>query len=73
MKGLIRAATLLGCLQHGAGICEQMVNGDPLHVALRTGDLSTSTQDDAFLLSFIGGQLEARTESFHLQPLVEVY
>ena len=33
MKGLIGAATVVGRLQHGAGICEQMVNDDPLHVA----------------------------------------
>ena len=32
-----------------------------LHVALRTGNLSTSTQDDAFLLS-LEGQREAKTE-----------
>ena len=29
MKGFIGAAAVVGCLQHGAGICEQRVKGDP--------------------------------------------
>ena len=35
MKGLIGAATVVGCLQHGAGLCDEQYTGSPLLVATK--------------------------------------
>lgn len=52
MKGLVGAATVVGSLQHGSGICEQRVQGDLLRVALRAENLSSSHLDEKFLRNF---------------------
>ena len=52
MKGVVGAATVVGSLQHGSGICEQRADADPLEVALRASSLSLSQQDENFLCHF---------------------
>ena len=32
MKSIIGAATVVGCLQHGAGVCDEQFTGSPLLV-----------------------------------------
>ena len=49
MKGLLGAATVVGCLQHGAGVCEQQHTDSPLLVALTAGSLARSRGDEDFL------------------------
>ena len=45
MKGLIGAATVVGSLQHGAGVCEEAANEESLRIALKANNLTTSTSD----------------------------
>lgn len=52
MKGFVGAAMAVGSLQHGSGICERRVEGDPLRVALRADSLSSSYLGEDFLLNF---------------------
>ena len=40
MKGIIGAATVVGCLQHGVGICDERSTGSSLLVELKAGSLS---------------------------------
>lgn len=70
-KKIVGAATVVGCLQHGAGICEQRVKGNPLRVALRAEDLSTSYLDDEFLLITLGSLLQVLPASSPLQRLLK--
>ena len=72
MKGLIGAATVVGCLQHGAGVCEQQHTGSPLLVALKAGSLARSRGDDDFLKAL---RLSAATKAGGVPPaaLVEIY
>ena len=72
MKGLIGAATVVGCLQHGAGVCEQQPNGSPLLIALRAESLAVSRSDEDFLGAL---QLSAarKTGEFPPAALVEIY
>ena len=49
MKGLIGAATVIGSLQHGCGVCESFEDGPPLLMALRERALCQSQQDTQFL------------------------
>ena len=49
MKGLIGAATVVGCLQHVAGLCDEQFTGSPLIVALKAGSLARSRGGDDFL------------------------
>ena len=52
MKGLVGAATVVGSLQHGSGICEQRADADPLQVALKASSRNLSQQDEDFLRHF---------------------
>ena len=72
MKGLIGAATVVGCLQHGAGVCEQQHTDSPLLVALTAGSLARSRGDDDFLEALL---LSAATKTGEFPPaaLVEIY
>ena len=49
MKGLIGAATVIGSLQHGCGVCESFEDGPPLLMALREQALCHSQKDTQFL------------------------
>ena len=52
MKGIIGAATVVGCLQHGAGICDERSTGSSLLVELKAGSLAQSRDDASFLAAF---------------------
>ena len=43
MKGIIGAATVVGCLQHGAGVCDEQSTGSSLLVELKASSLASST------------------------------
>ena len=50
MKGIIGAATVVGCLQHGVGICDERSTGSS--VELKAGSLAQSRDDANFLAAF---------------------
>ena len=52
MKRIIGAATVVGCLQHGVGICDERSTGSSLLVELKAGSLAQSRDDSNFLEAF---------------------
>ena len=50
MKGIIGAATVVGCLQHGVGICDERSTGSSLLVELKAGSLAQSKMMRPFWL-----------------------
>lgn len=72
MKGLVGAATVVGSLQHGSGICEQRADADPFQVALRASSLNLSQQDEDFLRHF-RASAAATNGWFPPAALVEIY
>ena len=72
MKGIIGAATVVGCLQHGVGICDERSTGSSLLVELKAGSLAQSRDDSNFLEAF---RLSAtvKTSEFPPAALVELY
>ena len=71
MKGLVGAATVVGSLQHGSGICAQRADADPLQVALRASSLNLSQQDEDFLRQF-RASATVTNGSFPPAALVEI-
>ena len=71
MKGIIGAATVVGCLQHGVGICDERSTGSSLLVELKTGSLAQSRDDSNFLEAF---RLSATVKTGEFPPaaLVEL-
>jgi len=71
MKGLIGAATVVGSLQHGAGVCEEAANEAPLRIGLKATNFTTSTSDATFLHF----RFAARSKSGKYPPsaLIEVH
>ena len=51
MRGLLGAATVIGCLKYGAGVCGVYVNNPSAEVFLKDGSLNDGPDDEAFLLS----------------------
>ena len=49
MKEIIGAATVVGCLQHGVGICDERSTGSSLPVELEAGSLAQLRDDSNFL------------------------
>jgi len=72
MKGLVGAATVVGSLQQGSGICEQRADADPLQIALRASSLNSSQQDEDFLRHFRASAAAANGR-FPPAALVEIY
>ena len=72
MKGIIGAATVVGCLQHGVGICDERSTGSSLLVELKAGSLAQSRDDSNFLEAF---RLSATVKKGEFPPaaLVELY
>ena len=72
MKGIIGAATVVGCLQHGVGICDERSTGSSLLVELKAGSLAQSRDDANFLVAF---RLSATVKTGEFPPaaLVELY
>ena len=53
MRGLLGAATVIGCLKYGAGMCGVHVNNPSAEVFLKDGSLNAGPDDDAFLQSLV--------------------
>ena len=51
MRGLLGAATVIGCLKYGAGVCGVHVNNPSAEVFLKDGTLNAGSDDSAFLQS----------------------
>ena len=51
MRELLGAATVIGCLKYGAGVCGMHVSNPAAEVFLKDGSLNDGPDDDAFLLS----------------------
>ena len=72
MKGIIGAATVVGCLQHGVGICDERSTGSCLLVKLKAGSLAQS-RDDSNVLEAFRLSATVKTGEFPPAALVEVY
>ena len=72
MKGIIGAATVVGCLQHGAGVCDEQFTGSPLLVELKARSLASSREDENFLTS-LRHSATIKTGEFPPAALVEMY
>ena len=72
MKGIIGAATIVGCLQHGVGICDERSTGSALVVELKAGSLAQSRDDANFLAAF-RHSATVTTGEFPPAALVELY
>ena len=49
MKDISGAATVVGCLQHGAGVCDEQFTGSPLLVELKARSLASLREDENFM------------------------
>ena len=72
MKGIIGAATVVGCLQHGVGICDERSTGSSLLVELKAGSLAQS-RDDSNFLGALRLSATVKTGEFPPAALVELY
>ena len=72
MKGIIGAATVVGCLQHGVGICDERSTGSSLLVELKARSLAHSRDDANFLAAF-RHSATVKTGEFPPAALVECY
>ena len=61
MRELLGAATVIGCLKYGAGVCGVHVNNPSAEVFLKDGSLNDGPDDEAFLLSLRRSLKTART------------
>ena len=64
--------SIVGCLQHGAGVCDEQSTGSPLLAALKARSLDRSRDDNDFLDAF---RHSATTKAGEFPPaaLVEIY
>ena len=71
-KAIIGAATVVGYLQHGVGICDERPTGSSLLVQLKAGSLAQSRDDSSFLEAL---RLSATVKTGEFPPaaLVELY
>ena len=51
MRGLLGAATVIGCLKYGAGVCGVHADNPSAEVFLKEGSLNAGPDDSAFLQS----------------------
>ena len=72
MKGIIGAATVVGCLQHGAGVCDEQSTGSSLLVELKASSLASSREDGNFLAA-LRHSATIKTGEFPPAALVELY
>ena len=66
------AATVIGCLKYGAGVCGVHVNNPSAEVFLKDGSLNDGPDDEAFLLSLRGSSKTARG-AYPPVALAEIY
>ena len=72
MKGIIGAATVVGCLQHGAGVCDEQSTGSSLIVELKASSLVSSREDGNFLAA-LRHSATVKTGEFPPAALLELY
>ena len=72
MKGIIGAATVVGCLQHGAGVCDEQSTDSSLLVELKASSLASSREDGNFLAA-LRHSATVKTGEFPPAALVELY
>ena len=72
MRGLLGAATVIGCLKYGAGVCGVHVNNPSAEVFLKDGSLNAGPDDEAFLLS-LRRSLKTARGAYPPVALAEIY
>ena len=72
MRGLLGAATVIGCLKYGAGVCGVHVNNPSAEVFLKDGSLNDGPDDEAFLLS-LRRSLKTARGAYPPVALAEIY
>ena len=72
MRGLLGAATVIGCLKYGAGVCGVHVNNPSAEVFLKDGSLNAGPDDSAFLQS-LRRSLKTSRGAYPPLALAEIY
>ena len=72
MRGLPGAATVIGCLKYGAGVCGVHVSNQAAEVFLRDGSLNDGPDDEAFLQS-LRRSLKTARGAYPPVALAEIY
>ena len=72
MRGLLGAATVIGCLKYGAGVCGVHVSNPAAEVFLKDGPLNDGPDDEAFLLS-LRRSLKTARGAYPPVALAEIY
>ena len=72
MRGLLGAATVIGCLKYGAGVCGVHFNNPSAEVFLKDGSLNAGPDDDAFLQS-LRRSLKTARGAYPPVALAEIY
>ena len=72
MRGLLGAATVIGCLKYGAGVCGVHVSNPAAEVFLKDGSLNDGPDDEAFLLS-LRRSLKTARGAYPVVALAEIY
>ena len=72
MRELLGAATVIGCLKYGAGVCGVHVSNPSAEVFLKDGSLNDGPDDEAFLLS-LRRSLKTARGAYPPVALAEIY
>ena len=72
MRGLLGAATVIGCLKYGAGVCGVHVSNPSAEVYLKDGSLYDGPDDEAFLVS-LRRSLKTARGAYPPVALAEIY
>ena len=72
MQGLPGAATVIGCLKYGAGVCGVHNSNQAAKVFLKDGSLNDGPDDDAFL-QFLRRSLKTARGAYPSVALAEIY
>ena len=72
MRGLPGAATVIGCLKYGAGVCGAHGSNQAAEVFLKDGSLNDGPDDDAFLQS-LRRSLKTARGAYPPVALAEIY
>ena len=72
MRGLLGAATVIGCLKYGAGVCGVHVNNPSAEVFLKDASLGAGPDDSAFLQS-LRRSLKTPRGAYPPVALAEIY
>ena len=72
MRGLPGAATVIGCLKYGAGVCGVHVSNQAAEVFLKDGSLNDGPDDEAFLQS-LRRSLKTARGAYPPVALAEIY